>query len=241
MSACESRGGTHLEIFGAHSSRGCPVIVPPCLRDGAGTLISHPKFVRKNLFSLLILFLCISCSPRDFLTRRLAADLISASPAFKAPQEFLVQTGIVSSKEYPAPEFLVLQHRGWLTASNATCPAGVAPPPCSDLTLTPSGVDAVRFLLSADDATKPSFSIPVAKRELVGITGISKQGNVADVEFTWHWAPLNEVGAALYSSDQRYRSTVGFHKYDDGWHVVDSMPHPEQSLDDALKNSTSAP
>jgi len=26
------------------------------------------------------------------------------------------------------------------------------------------------------------------------ITGISKDGNVADVEFTWRWAPQNEVG-----------------------------------------------
>lgn len=126
-----------------------------------------------------------------------------------------------------------------MNASSAACAAGVAPPPCWDLVLTPSGVDAIRTLISAEDAAKPSFSIPVAKRELIGITGISKQGNLADVDFAWHWIPLNEIGAALYSSDVRYESTVGFRSYDDGWHVVERAPHHEQTLDEALKNAQS--
>lgn len=181
-----------------------------------------------------------ACSPRDFLTRRLAADLISASASFKAPQQFLVQTGIVASNVFPTPEFLVLQHRGWINASNATCPAGVVPPPCWDLMLTPSGVDAVRTLISTDDASKPSFSISVAKRELVGITGISKDGNLADAEFSWRWIPLNEIGAALYSSDVSYESTAGFRKYDDGWRVLEGNPRQQQTLEDALKNAAPA-
>jgi hypothetical protein len=184
---------------------------------------------------------CTACSPQDFLTHRLATDLISSSPTFKAPQKFLIQTGIVSSKEYPSPEFLVLQQHGWMNASNAACPAGIAPPPCSELNLTPSGVDTVRTLISGDDATKPSFSIPVAQHELISVDRISKQGNLADVDFTWRWIPLNEIGAALYSSDQRYQSSVGFRKYDDGWHVVESTPHQEQSLADALKNAELMP
>jgi hypothetical protein len=196
-------------------------------------------FMHKRTTLLIAVLALTSCSPRNFLTRRLAADLISASPGFKAPQQFLVQTGIVASKEYPSPEFLVLQHHGWLTASNATCPAGMTPPPCWDLALTPSGVDAVRFLLTADDATKPSFSIPVARRELVDITGISKQGDVADVEFTWRWIPLNEVGAALYSSEVRYQSSVGVRDFDDGWRVVEHA-RSQQSLDDALKSAEPA-
>jgi hypothetical protein len=190
------------------------------------------------LVALLLMF--TACSPRYFLTRRLAADLISGSPEFKAPQQFLVQTGIVASNVYPSPEFLVLQHRGWINASNATCPAGVVPPPCWDLMLTPSGVDAVRTLISADDAAKPSFAIAVAKRELVSITGIGKDSNLADVEFSWHWTPLNEIGAALYSSDVRYQSTVGFRKYDDGWRVLEGNARQQQALEDALKNAAPA-
>ncbi len=204
--------------------------------DTVGTLTFNQDRMRKNIFLLIALIFCSSCSPRDFLTRRLAADLISASPVFKAPQQFLMQTGIVSGKEYPAPEFLVLQQHGWINATSAGCPSGVAPPPCWEIVLSPSGVDAVRTLISADDAAKPAFSIAVAKRELVGITAISKQGNLADVDFTWRWIPLNEIGAALYSSDQPYQSTVGFRDYDDGWHVVENTPHHEQSLDDALKD-----
>lgn len=197
--------------------------------------------MRKNLIPVFALLFCISCSPQDFLTRRLAADLISASPTFKAPQKFLIQTGIVSSKEYPSPEFLILQQHGWISASNSSCPAGIAPPPCSEVILTPSGVDAVRELISENDATKTSFSIPVARHEFVGVDRISKQGNEADVEFSWRWAPLNEIGAALYSSGQRYQSTVGFRKYDDGWHVVERTPGQEQSLADALKNAELTP
>ena len=81
----------------------------------------------------------------------------------------------------------------------------------------------------------------VAQSELVAVTGVSKQGNVADVDFVWRWQPANEVGAALYSSDQRYHSTAGFRNYDDGWRVVLSAPRSGQTLDDALKNAEPAP
>ena len=88
---------------------------------------------------------------------------------------------------------------------------------------------------------KPSVTIPVAKRELVEVTGISKQGNIADVEFTWKWNPLNEIGAALYSGDLHYKSTVGFRQYDDGWRILDPTARPGQPMDDALKNAEPIP
>jgi hypothetical protein len=76
------------------------------------------------------------------------------------------------------------------------------------------------------------------------VTGISKQGNLAEVDFTWKWNPLNEVGAALYSGDLHYISAVGFRDYDDGWRVVQSTlqiaPRSGQSLDEALKNAEPA-
>ena len=172
------------------------------------------------IIALTTLLFLTSCSPRDFLTRRLAADLISASDAFRTPQQFVLQTGVISNKDYVSPEYLVLQHHGWISATTAPCSPGLVPPPCWDVLLTPSGVDTVRALIPADEADKPSLSIPVARRELVGVTGISKQGNLADVDFTWQWVPLNEVGAALYSGELQYNSTVGFRDYDDGWRVV---------------------
>jgi hypothetical protein len=39
----------------------------------------------------------------------------------------------------------------------------------------------------------------------------------------------------------RYKSTVGFRDYDDGWRLVQTAPHPGQTLDDALKNAEPAP
>jgi hypothetical protein len=198
---------------------------------------------KKTLLSLIAVLFLLSCSPRDFLTRRLATDLISTSDAFKTPQKFVLQTGVLSNKDYVSPEYLVLQRRGLISASTVPCSPGLAPPPCWDVLLTPAGVDTVRALISPDAATKPSLPIPVARRELVGVTGISKQGSVADVDFTWRWISLNEVGAALYSSDLLYSSTVEFRDYDDGWRiaVAHSAPRLGQTLDDALKNADPAP
>jgi hypothetical protein len=188
----------------------------------------------------LLLFFSLAWSPRDFLTRRLAADLIGRSSAFKTTQTFWMQTGVLSNKDYLSPEYLALQHKGWISATDAPCPANLTPAPCWDVALTPSGVETVRSLVPAADAAKTSFSISAARRDLVAITGVSKQGNVADVEFIWKWNPMNEFGAALYSGEARYRSTVGLRDYDDGWRVLQSAPHFGQPLDDALKNAEPA-
>jgi hypothetical protein len=196
---------------------------------------------KKSILSVLGVLFLLSCSPREFLTRRLAADLISATDAFRVPQQFALQTGVLSNKEYASPEYLVLQHRGWISANTATCSPGMTPPPCWDVLLTPSGVDAVRALIPKDEADKSSLFIPVARRELVSVTGISKRESLAEVDFTWKWVPLNEVGAALYSGDLHYNSTVGFRDYDDGWRIAPSASRSGQSLDDALKNAEPVP
>jgi hypothetical protein len=202
--------------------------------------------MRKTLMLVLGLLLALAlsaCSPRDFLTRRLAADLISASDAFKTPRQFPLQTGIISNKDFVSPDYLVLQQHGWISASTARCSSNLASPPCWDVVLTPSGVETVRALVPAEEADKTLFSVPVARRELVSVSGISKLGNVADVDFTWRWIPLNEIGAALYSGDVRYNTTVEFRDYDDGWRIVLALSAPRsgQRLDDALKNTEPAP
>ena len=182
-----------------------------------------------------------ACSPRDFLTRRLATDLISSASAFKIPQRFTLQTGVVSSKDYPSPEYIVLQHHGWISAAAAPCPRDVIPPPCWDILLTPSGVDTVRAALSPDQTATSLLSIPIARRELVAVTGISRQGNSGEVEFSWRWNPLNEIGAALYSGDVHYKSVVGFRNFDDGWRLIEGVPRSAQSIDDALRNAEPIP
>jgi hypothetical protein len=188
---------------------------------------------------LLVVWLCLSlgCSPRDFLTRRLATDLISASDTFNAPQLFWIRTGMVSNKDFSSPDSMVLQSRGWIIGTEQKCPAGVDPPPCWDLALTPLGVDTIRPLISNALPVNGPIAIQVARRELVSISGISKTGNFADVEFTWRWVPINQVGTALFDSGVRYRSTVGFRGYDDGWRVVDQNTPNNQPLDEALRNA----
>ena len=194
-----------------------------------------------NLAPLLFLLVLSSCSARDFLTRRLAADLISASPDLKAPQSFLLRTGIVSGKDYPSPEYLVLQNHGWISAASVACPPGLLPAPCWNIVLSPSGVDVVHSSITGGEAAKSSISLPVAKRELLGVTRIAKQDNSADVEFEWKWVPLNEIGEALYSRDLRYRSNVEFRKYDDGWRLLETPVRPAQTMEDALKNGELIP
>jgi hypothetical protein len=190
------------------------------------------------LLCLILLCLGPSCSPRDFLTRRLAADLISASDAFKAPQLFWLRTGIVSNKDFSSPDSMVLQRRGWIIGTEQKkCPDEIEPPPCWDVVLTPLGVDTIRPLIATALPNNGPMAIQVARRELLAISGISKAGNFADVEFTWRWVSVNQVGAALYDSGVHYRSTVGFRGYDDGWRVVAQSAPSNQSLDEALRNA----
>jgi hypothetical protein len=190
---------------------------------------------------MLAAFLLLpSCSPRDFLTRRLAADLIAGSSPFRAIQLFQLRTGVLSNTDYLAPNYLLLQHRGWISATNTACRSAVAPPPCWDIALTPAGVDAFQSLIAPGDAEKQSFTFPAARRELVAITGIARQGSVADVEFTWRWIPLNEVGAVVYRGDIHYRSTAAFRCYDNGWRLLQAPARPGQPLDEALRNAEPA-
>jgi hypothetical protein len=194
------------------------------------------------MVGLALLFFAAGCSPRDFLTRRLASDLIASSDVFKSAQQFGLRTGVISNKDYIAPEYLVLQRRGWITGIVVRCPVDVAPPPCWQVALTPIGVDTFHDLIPNGATNSQYVSVPVARRQLTGITGISKGGSGADVDFVWRWVPLNEVGAALYAGGVQYKSTVGFRRYDDGWRIIEgSAAKSNQGLDDALKNSEPAP
>jgi hypothetical protein len=198
--------------------------------------------MRKSGIVLIVVCLCcgIACSPRDYLTRRLAAALIAASNTFKAPQQFWIRTGIMSNKDYLSPEYMVLQRRGWITGASVPCTPAVAPAPCWDVALTPVGVETFRDLMPANSSSQ-YFGVPAARRELVQVTGISASGNAADVDFRWKWVALNEVGAALYNPGVQYDSTVAFRKYDDGWRVIEAdAPKLNQGLDDALKNASPA-
>jgi hypothetical protein len=199
--------------------------------------------MRQNLIlgiAIASLLLLSSCSPRDFLSRRLAADLITGSGTFRAAQELQVHTGVVSNGDYLSPESSAFLHHGWMTGIHAPCPLNLVPAPCWDLTLSPAGVETVQALIPPSEVNKKTFEIVAARRELVAVTGISKQGNSAEVEFTWRWNPLNEVGATIYRSDIRYRSIASFRRFDDGWRISRGTPHPAQSFEESLINAEPA-
>lgn len=182
--------------------------------------------------------LASACGPRNFLTRRLAGDLIAGTAAFKAPQQFFLRTGLVSNMEYTRPEYLVLQRRGWITGVTTRCTADVSPPPCWEVALTPIGVETFRDLIGGGGTPQQYFTINTARRQLIAVTGITKGGNLVDVDFVWKWNPSNEVGAALTQAGLEFKSTVAFRKYDDGWRVVEGSGFKtNQGLDDALKDA----
>ena len=188
-----------------------------------------------------VLCFAAGCSPRQYLTRRLATELISGSDAFRATQRFWLRTGVVSNKDYISPEYLVMQRRGWITGATTGCPAEISPPPCWDVTLTPAGVDAFHDLIPGNAAESNYFSVPAARRQLIAVTGISKGEQLEQEDFLWKWVALNPVGEALYASDVQFTSTVGFKRYDDGWRVIEGNgSRPDQSLDDALKTAQPA-
>ncbi len=75
--------------------------------------------------------------------------------------------------------------------------------------------------------------------ELVEITGIQSQGNVAQVDITWRWIPTpltaeiekagfkidpDQVGLTSYGSIRYHpgvqKGSVAFRKYDDGWRLA---------------------
>ena len=192
-----------------------------------------------NIVALTLLCFTIACSPRDFLSRRLARDLIAGAPPFKTLQIFDLKSGIVSNQEFNSPESLVLERRGWIIGTQQKCPPGVQPPPCWEVVLSPAGVEIFKPLMPS--GASGMVPVPVARREVVEITGISKAGTFADVEFTWRWVPVNEVGSALYDSGVRYRTSVGFRCYDDGWRVLTDQMRNNQSIEDSLRNSQPAP
>jgi hypothetical protein len=200
------------------------------------------KFSRYLILVLALLCFTVGCSPRDFLTRRLATDLIAGSETFKTTQLFWLRTGVISNKDYTSPEYLVLRRHGWITGSTAACTADLGAAPCWDVVITPLGVDALRDWVAATAASSQYISVPVAQRELLGLSGIRKNGNFADVDFRWRWAAVNEVGAALYAKGTEYSSTVGFAHYDDGWRVIEGGSlRSSQGLNDALKNAEPVP
>lgn len=192
----------------------------------------------KHRLALLVLAAttAYACSERT-LTPDRAASLIRDLDQFTREAHVTIQTGVpfqslfrcLSQAEVertPLSRFLV--ERGWvrLEARETTLGLG-AKESCPAMALTAAGHAASAQWtrgrsLSAEGTT---WAVPVARRELVGVTGLStRPDGSAQVEFDWKWTP-NETGAALRTSldkahalfEQVRRSLASCRRSDDGW------------------------
>lgn len=171
------------------------------------------------------------------LSRDRAASLITSVEGFSREARFTIQTGAPLQSAFkclsqaeversPVNQFMV--QRGWVRfgareanvgfGTKATCPA---------LELTPEGQAASAQWTGGRAASGQgtAWAVPIARRELVAVTGLTTgQNESTQVEFDWKWTS-NETGAALRKSvpkanaffDQVRKGRASCRRWDDGW------------------------
>jgi hypothetical protein len=172
-----------------------------------------------------IIVICSACSSNK-LTRSSAAGLIESSDAFKKPvaisllPEYRQSLTLIGegSRDKPKEEFALrrfLESHADLAALNHLGlvefkVAGIQYPNAasSPVTVTSALTDNGRSASSKWQQSGDGWTIPIAKRQLVEVTGLtggeggSKQ---ARVEYTWKWQPT-DAGASFDVSGQAYQS-----------------------------------
>jgi hypothetical protein len=71
------------------------------------------------------------------------------------------------------------------------------------------------------------YDVPVGKREIIEVTGISELQNPAgafvEATFTWHWISINDIGLSMKLEQRTFSGKSQFQKFDDGWRVQEIM------------------
>jgi hypothetical protein len=194
------------------------------------------RLLRGGLTTLLAA-LCVaavfglaSCGSKE-LNRSSAADVLEASDAFKNPVSITLQPqyrqslalGGAGSQATPKeeialkrflesrPDLAVLNHLGLVEfkGTNIQYPDSAASPVTVTATLTDAGKSASGDWQQSGD----SWTIPVARRELVEVTGLTGgegESKAARVEYTWRWKPVGiGINFDMTSSDyQRLPESV---------------------------------
>lgn len=155
--------------------------------------------------------LCLTCCGSKELSRNSASGVLESSDAFKNPVSITLQPqyrqslalggagGQATPKEEVAlrrffesrPDLAVLSHLGLVEFKvvNIQYPDSAASPVTVTATLTDAGKSASGDWRQAGDG----WTIPVARRELVEVTGLTGgdgESKSARVEYTWRWKPL---------------------------------------------------
>ncbi|MET0650749.1 MAG: hypothetical protein ABW208_29420 [Pyrinomonadaceae bacterium] len=170
-----------------------------------------------GVLTTLLTALCVAavfglaaCGSKE-LNRSGAADVLEASDAFKNPASTTLHPqyrqslalGGAGSQTTPKEEFAlkrffeshpdlaVLDHLGLaeFKVANIQYPNSAASPVTVTATLTDQGKSTSDDWQQSGDA----WTIPVARRELVEVTGLTGgegESKTARVEYTWRWKPL---------------------------------------------------
>lgn len=192
----------------------------------------------KHRLALLLLAAITSAACTDgALTSEAAARVIRDLEPFRRQAHFRIQTDVALQSVFrcltqaevertPLTQFLV--ERGWVRFEMRDAAVGVGVnASCPAMALTPTGKAASAQWMRAPSASGAgtTWSVPVARRELLDVTGLSSRpdGSV-QVEFDWRWTP-NEIGAALGKSidkanalfEQVRRSRASCRRSDEAW------------------------
>jgi hypothetical protein len=181
--------------------------------------------LRWGLLGAVIVISSAACGSNK-LTRSSAAGLIESSEAFRKPvtinllPEYRQSLTLIGegSRDRPKEEFALrrfleshadlaaLNHLGFVEfkVTNIQYPDSASSP----VTVTSALTDKGRSASGQWQQSGDGWTIPIAKRELVEVTGLTGgegESKQARVEYTWKWQPT-EAGASFDVSGQAYRS-----------------------------------
>lgn len=154
------------------------------------------------------------------LDRSGAARLIRNSEYFRTPKTLWVEMKSMWSCDFKHDELRQLQRIGLVSLRTVRLQGDYC-----EAELTQEGRRQSSQWKAAETPLggRPTWTIPIADRELVEITGIiGADKEQAAVEYTWKWVP-NNVGRELpgkYVDLEPQKNQATFRKYDDGWRMT---------------------
>lgn len=195
------------------------------------------KSILLSVGSLLLLYVClltISCN--DKLSRSEAAKLISENETFSEPLKGSIAKEGGRIKDDPLQSkinkklYEALVSLGYIEVTGGF---GII----ESFNLT----EKAQKELSGWQTAEGVYKIPVIKREIVEVTGISepKSGeNTVQATFKWQVKPIGEIGKIMMNDDvDKSPTSEGnaiLQKFDDGWRVM-NISGPGLSFWETLK------
>jgi hypothetical protein len=187
-------------------------------------------------FILLIAVVGLACSDRD-LSREHAANLIQTVEGFKRQPHFWIRTEMPFRSIFKcetqadverAPLNQLVVKLGWVRYETRSAVVGFDKKvECPAMTLTSAGKAASAKWERGRGAMggETSWAVPIGRRELVQVTGISPAPDGSRVvEYEWRWV-ADETGTLLRQTvpaansffDQARKARATCRRWDDGW------------------------